>query len=265
MTKRILLALLASATLVRADVPATPNTAPKAPIYEETFNTPELNYINGASIGPPGSGVSGKPADRAYVATPKSTKNEPNSPAGLATTPIAPNPLSAFTCTFWYYLDEEGPELQVPLSTAAIMFLSHKGGFEIRIENQLEAPRFVSFTPGVNGPLVSWRARGQWIFAAFSWDQQTNTFVVHQGTPNAAVTFMRDMAKPAPGKPTLPRTDLDRYPEVVGNTSRNLDRPLAGRMDNLRFYDRVVALAELEAIRKADLADTPLPNTTPSR
>jgi hypothetical protein len=69
------------------------------------------------------------------------------------------------------------------------------------------------------------------------------------------VAYMRDMTRPTPAKPTLPRTDLVRYPETIGNTSRPYDRPLAGRMDNVRFFERVLNRAELEAIRKADVAN----------
>jgi hypothetical protein len=248
MKARLLFALLASTALARA-------AAPTVPIYEENFNTPNIEYINGAAFGPPGTGVSGKPADRAYIGTPKSLKNEPNDSAGLSTTPITPKPLTAFTCTFWYYLDEQGPELQVPLNTAAMLFLLHEKGFELRIENQMEQPRAYVFTPGVKGPLAGWRDKNKWIFAVFSWDQETNTLLVHQGTPDKPVAFMRDMKRPAPGKLTLPRTDLDRSPEVIGNTSRNLDRPFAGRMDNLRVYDRVLEPAELEVIRQADIVN----------
>ena len=155
MKTRILFALFVSPVALARATPA--------PIYEENFNTPSANikYTNGADLGGSGSGVSEKLADRAYVGAPASTQNERNGPACLALKPIAPNPLSAFTCTFWYYLDEQGPVLQVPLSTAGVLFLMHDKGFEVRIENQLEAPRSYVFSPGINGPYASWRARGR--------------------------------------------------------------------------------------------------------
>ena len=247
------LSLLAGAALVRAE-------SPKAPIYEEMFNTvtSRVEYVDGGGLGGPGTGVSGKTSDRAYMAQPKTTENVPRGPAGVARAPIAPNALSAFTCTFWYYLDEQGPDLQVPLSTAGILFLLTDKGYEVRIENQLEQPRSYVFTPGLRGPLAGWRDTNRWIFAAFSWNQTTNIFVVHQGTPTEAVTYMRDMTRPVPAKPSLPRTDLVRDPEVIANTYRGHERPLAGRMDNLRFYDRVLDRAELEAIRRADVANVPV-------
>lgn len=250
---RLILSLLAGAALAHA-------AAPKAPLYEESFNivTSRIEYVDGGGLGGPGTGVSGKTADRAYMAQPKTSENVPRGPAGVARAPIAPNALSAFTCTFWYYLDEQGPDLQVPLSTAGILFLLTDKGFEVRIENQLEQPRAYVFSPGIKGPLAGWRDTGRWIFAAFSWDQATNTLVVHQGTPTDAVTYMRDMARPAPAKPSLPRTDLARDPEVIANTYRGHERPLAGRMDNLRFYERVLDRAELEAIRRADVANEPV-------
>ena len=234
---------------------------PLAPIYEETFNTPHsrIEYHDGAGLGGPGTGVSGKTSDRAYMAVLQTTENVPGGPAGLAVSPIAPHSLSAFTCTFWYYLDEQAPALQVPLSTAGVLFLLTEKGFEVRIENQLEQPRTYVFTPGANGPVAGWLDRHRWIFAAFSWRQDTNTFVVHQGTPTAVVAFMREMSRPTPANPTLPRTNLQRDPETIGNTYHNHERPMAGRMDNLRFYDRVLDRAELESIRRADLANQALP------
>ena len=234
--------------------------SPKAPIYEENFNTvtSRIEYVDGGGLGGPGTGVSGKTSDRAYMARLKTTENVSGGPAGMARAPIAPNPLTAFTCTFWYYLDEQGPDLQVPLSTAGVLFLMTEKGFEVRIENQTEQPRSYVFAPGIRGPLAGWRDPNRWIFAAFSWNQATNTLVVHQGTPTEAVTYMRDMTRPVPAKPSLPRTDLGRDPEVIANTFHSHERPLAGRMDNLRFYERVLDRAELESIRRADIANEPV-------
>lgn len=250
MTLRITAILFAVSSLVRAEVS-------KAPVYEENFNGSHnrIELLAGAKIGVPGSGVSGKADDRAYIGAPVTTENAPGGPAAAATAPIAPNALSAFTCTFWYYLDEQGPVLQVPINTASLLFLLTEKGFEVRIEHSLEQPRQYVFTPGINGPLAGWRDTNKWIFAAFSWNQATNTLVVHQGTPTAAVAYMRDMTRPLPAKPSLPRTDLIRYPETIGNTSRGYDRPLAGRVDNVRFFERVLDRNELEAIRKADIAN----------
>lgn len=246
--------------LVAATVSALGADVSKTPIYEESFNVAHsrIEYRNGAALGGPGTGVSGKAADRAYVAVPRSTEQEKNGPAGMALAPIAPDTMTAFTCAFWYYLDEQGPELQVPLNTAGVLFLMHEKGFEVRIECQPEQPRAYVFTPGIKGPLAGWRDRNRWIFAAFSWSQASNTLTVHQGTPEAAVAFMRTQTRPTPAKPVLPRTDLSRDPETIGNTSKSLERPLAGRLDNLRFFDRELTREELEQIRQADVANTPL-------
>jgi len=254
MKARLPIIFFTIAMLARAD-------DPPAPLYEETFNaaSKQIELRNGAVLGAPGSGVSGKTDDLAYVSAPKSTAQERNGPAALAIKPIAPGSLSAFTCTFWYYLDEQGPDLQVPLSTASVLFLLQPKGFEIRIENQSEEPRAYVFTPGLNGPLAGWRDRGRWIFACFSWNHKTNTLVVHQGTPKNAVTFMREMVRAGKATNSLPRLDLAKTPETIGNTYRTLERPLSGRMDNLRFFqDRVLTRDELEAIRTADLANEPV-------
>lgn len=234
---------------------------PFRPIYEERFNFvhERVQFRNGGKLGGPGTGVSGKIEDEAYFGIPRSSEQEKDGPGALALAPIAPNSLSAFTCAFWYLLDDNGPELQVPLSTAGVMFLMNENGFEVRIESQLEHPRFYGFTPGLNGPHSPWRAKNRWIFAAFSWNQAGNALTVHQGTPEAAVAYMRTMTRPTPAKPSLPRTDLTRFPEVIGNTAKGLDRPLAGRLDNVRFFDRELMREELEQIRQADLANAHIP------
>lgn len=254
MNTRLLIAFLATVVLARAD-------APKTFCYEETFNAPSkgIELRNGAALGTPGSGVSGKSADLAYVSVPKTDAQERDGPVAFARKPVAPDSLTAFTCTFWYYLNDQGPVLQVPVSTAGVLFLLQEKGFEIRVENQTEQPRAYVFTPGLNGPLAGWRDTGRWIFACFSWSQKTNSLVVHQGTPATAVTFMREMIRPGKATASLPRLDLDLNPETIGNTARTLDRPVSGRMDNLRFYyDRVLTRSELEAIRTADLANEPI-------
>lgn len=229
---------------------------PKTPLYEETFNTPHdrVEFRGGAAMGGPGTGVSGKIGDRAYVATPRSSEQETDGPAALAVSPVAPAPLSAFTCAFWYYLDENGPDLQVPVNTAGFLLLLNERGIELRIEQADTNQRQQTFTPGPNGPLAGWRDTGRWIFAVFTWDQATNTVTVHQGLPGKAVTFMRGMSRPAPAQPSRPRGDLDRNPETLGNTHNRFDRPLAGRLDNVRVFDRVLGRAELEKIRQADIA-----------
>lgn len=227
------------------------------PLYEETFNIAHdrVELRNGAALGGPGTGVSGKSADRAFIGMPRSSEQEENGPVAVAT--IAPVPLSAFTCTFWYFLEENGPVLQMPLNTAGVMVLLNERGLELRIGQSPTQPRQLTFSPGPTGPLAGWRDTGRWIFAALSWDRATNTVVVHQGLPDRPVAFMRDMRRDAPAKPTLPRPDLTRNPETIGNTHVRFDRPVTGRLDNVRVYDRVLDAVELERIRQADVANTP--------
>lgn len=231
-----------------------------APLYEETFNArhDRIQFRNGAALGGPATGVSGKTGDLAYIGTPKSSEQEPNGPVAAAISPIAPDSLSAFTVTFWYFLDENGPVLQVPVNTAGFMLLLQERGFELRIEQSITDPKLQAFTPGITGPLAGWRDTGKWIFAAISWNQANNTVTVHQGLPNQPVAYMRDMTRDVAAKPSLPRIDLARYSETIGNTHIRADRPLTGRLDNLRVYDRVLERAELEKIRQADIANIPV-------
>lgn len=231
-----------------------------APLFEETFNESRsgLRLANGASLGGPGTGVSGKLADRAYISTPRSTEQEPGGPAALAVEPVAPRSMSAFTCVFWYFLEENTPDLQVIADTAGVSILMHRKGFEVRVASSQEGVRQHQFLPGVRGPLLDWTTPGRWIFAAFTWEQAENALTIQQGTPARPAVFMRKMTRPVPTTPTWPRDNLDRLPETLGNTYTKQDRPLAGRLDNFRFFDRVINQAELEQIRQADLENKPL-------
>lgn len=231
-----------------------------APIYQETFDSPHarLSLLNGAKLGLPGSGVSGKRTDLAYIGVPSDSGQLKNGPAAVVKEALAPYSLSAFSCSFWYLLDENGPELQVPLSTAGVMFLLGAKGFEVRIEHSVEAPKQYVFTPGGRGPHVEWTEKGRWIYAVFTWEQATNTMTFHQGTSDGAVLYMRDMTRDVPANATLPRQNLARYPETIGNSPFGFDRPLAGRIDNVRFFDRVITPAEMERMRQADVAGQPV-------
>lgn len=254
--KTIPIALLALASTI-----ATPAAdLAKTPLYEELFNVAHsrLELKSGAALGIPGTGVSGKPADRSYIGAPKTTENVPDGPVCLALTPIAPNSMEAFTFTFWYYLDEQTPDLQVLFTTAGTMLLLTDKGFELRIENSPVQPRQYVFNPGLRGPLSGWRETQKWIFASLSWSRHDNTCAIHQGTLHEPVAFMRTMTRPVPANATLPRLDLSRNPETIGNTYRLYDRPLAGRLDNFRVFDRVLNTKELELIRRADLANEPI-------
>lgn len=53
------------------------------------------------------------------------------------------------------------------------------------------------------------------------------------------------------------RPDLTKRPKMIGNNLKT-DRPLTGRMDNLRHFDQALDLADLERVRQADLANCPL-------
>ena len=231
-----------------------------APVFEENFNVSRsgLLLVNGAALGGPATGVSGKIEDRAYFGVPRSTEQDPNGPVALAVEPVAPGSLRAFTCVFWYFLDENTPDLQVVADTAGVTVLLHRKGFEVRVSSSQPGVKQHQFLPGQQGPLLDWTTTGRWIFAAFTWEQEGNALTVQQGTNERPVVFMRTMTRPVPTSPTFPRANLSRQPETLGNTYIKQDRPLAGRLDNFRFYDRVINQTELEQIRRADLANRPI-------
>ncbi len=231
--------------------------ASAVPVFEDTFNAPgeRLRFVNGAGLGTPGTGVSGKVQDLAYVSLPATTEQDPRSPAAQALTPLAPMPMEAFTVTFWYFLEENAPDLQVPLSFSSGVILLHRNGFEVRV---VQPTKDLQFTPGVKGPLLDWTTPGRWIFAGFIWERSSNTMTFHQGTPESVVTFMRSLVRAGSAEPAVPRANLDRFPDVIGNMHGRGDRPLAGRLDNIRIFNQALNQDELEQIRRADLENRPV-------
>ncbi|MCU0791260.1 MAG: LamG domain-containing protein [Opitutaceae bacterium] len=232
-----------------------------APIYEENFNMrhDRVRLVNGAALGGPGTGVSGMLGDRAYMGAPRSTEQEPNSPVAYAIAPIADRELGAFTCAFWYFLDEQTPDLQVLAETAGAGFFLHRNGFEIRLAGNSPEIRTRIFATGSRGTWCDWTASGRWIFVAFTWRQEQNRMEVYQGTFDGAVTLVREMRRDVPTSPLGVRDSVISRPETLGNTyTPKHDRPLAGRMDNFRFYDRVLDQAQVERLRLADVGNRPV-------
>lgn len=228
---------------------------------EFTFNRtePALEFRNRARLGEPGSGVSGKPDDRAYlgpVSLPPA--NVRGGPVLVSRRPLLAESVDAFTLTFWYRLEMDQPDLVVPFNSAAIQFLFAERGPELRIENSSENPRFLQFQISPEGPYASWRTPHVWIFCAITWDRETNTATFYQGTDRQPALLARSMSRSVPTNATLPRLDLARNPEVIGNHHADIaERPLPGRLDNLRFFTAVLDPRALETIRRADVANTP--------
>lgn len=246
-----------AATVTSAPAPASIVPSGPLPIFEEQFNATHkgIRLANGAERGGAASGVSGKADDLAYMGKPRSLDHEPGGPAAVAMKPIATKTLPAFTCTLWYRLDEPKPDLQVFIDGSMMTLLLHDRGFEVRVNSE---PKQGAYFPGAQGPLESWTAAGRWIFAALTWDAESNTLSVYQATPQAPVTFMREMKRPAPALAMPPRANLADAPETLANSFTRFERPVAGSLDNFRVFDRTLEKHELEKIRTADLENRPL-------
>ena len=231
------------------------------PVYEETFNVSHgrLRLANGATLGGPSSGLSGKSGDRAYVAVPRSTEQEAQGPVAYAVEPIMPVSLPAFTCAFWYFLEERTPDLMVLAEPSGVGFFVGDKGLEIRLSNATSDERPNVFSVGPRGAWHEWRTSGKWTFLVVSWEQAANRMVIRQGTLSNAAAIVREMQRPAPATPLAVRDSLASRPETLGNTySTRHDRPLAGRLDNFRLFDRLLSEAEIEKLRQADIANAPI-------
>jgi hypothetical protein len=231
--------------------------AATVPIFEERFNDAgSLEYSNGAEQGP---GLTDKPGDKAYKAhaeTPDPTQPQPG--ATLEDTSQLTGDLSQFTLTLWYKADRE---IQDPDS------LAHLGGFyllwdkvrglTLRLNLPPGGADFSNwFNAGIKGPVLSSNSVDEWIFYAITWNYDTRSCVIYQGTAAVPCAVFGE------------KHNFDVTGPVKGSTSHAIgnhlaprsnslgSRPFSGQIDNIRVYDTALDQNAIEAIRTADLANT---------
>lgn len=224
---------------------------------EARFNEPDpdVALVNGAMLGAPGSGVSGQPGDRAYVAVPDPEQPEQGPVAQLRHRPSVQG-LDAFTLTLWW---RAGANQRVPFclfDLTGALLIGEPNGLTFRHGAQVERNVRYWFPLGNKGPLGEWLQPDRWVFAAFVWDRTANTFQVYQGTKDHPVEACAVAQRNEPVGSLAGRAD-DR-PDAIGNTlATTYQRPFNGSLDNLRILTRALDAQAIEAIRQADLANLP--------
>lgn len=249
MTKRPLILALALCAWL-------PLHAATTPIFEERFNEAgTLEYLNGAEQGP---GLSGKPEDKAYstrVETPDPTQPQPG--ALVADSSQLTGDLSQFTVTLWYKLDREIQDPDSLLHLGGFYLLWDKvRGLTMRLGLPPGGADFSNwFNAGVKGPILSSNAVDEWIFYAITWDYDTKSCVIYQGSATAPCEVFGqkdhfEVTGPVKGSTT---NAIGNHYTDKGNTVGN--RPFSGQIDDIRVYDKVLDQTAIEAIRTADLAN----------
>lgn len=263
--------LLALAALLPAALAASPSL-----LLEYKFNESSVNYASSGRLKPrlqglgsnqspgaPGSGVSGLPADRAWDASANTTQGVglPANDSALISNAadLQFSGLKAMTLSFWYKTEQSlAPDAATrfvikadrptePISQG-LALRSFKGALELRLG--------AVSTDGKNTPLeavvTSDRYRegfgynrvNTWIFVAITWDGRDVRFYAAD----------RDTAVVPAGDGAFAGAIIDDPGLLVLGNARAYNRGLDGWMDNFRLHDAALTVAQLDELRRADLA-----------
>lgn len=247
----IRLSLAIAALFSCASLPAA-----TAPLLQERFNdASSLEYLNGAEQGADKSGVSGKAGDKAYSAnaeTPDPSQPQPG--AMFLDSSALSGDLRQFTVTVWYKANRapQDPDSLLRLGGFYLLW-DNARGWTMRIEVPPGGEPFSNwFNTGLKGPFLTANSVGEWIFYAISWDLDSRTCVIYQGTTNDSAEVFREQANfevPGPVKGATTNVIGNDF-KANGNTVGS--RPFSGEIDNLRIYEKALDQTEIETIRKAD-------------
>jgi hypothetical protein len=243
----LVIGLLAAATTTHAAVKVKAD----ALLFAETFNEADdrVELKNGAKLDGEGSGVSGLPADKCYVADSVVTND---GPVGVIHPPVAVQGLEELTITVWYKPQASQAYAASLFNLAQTYLIKEKNNtWTARVAaTQIPKEQRYWFGSGGKGAYRDWLAPGEWIFLALVWKKSGNEVCYFQGTKSGEVK-----------KGNCPTRDFPvgglrapgRNPDVVGNSnSAKCDRPFHGSIDNVRVYSKALDEATLEQIRDAD-------------
>jgi hypothetical protein len=249
-------AVFAAITLGVAVVQAEP------PIFEATFNkSDDLDLQYGAQIGADGSGVSGKPGDKSYVADSSTLAAGAKGPSAEFTGSFTPaQNLDELTVTAWYK-----PRAGINHSTTLFeavgtsLLWDEKGFWVWRIGTKAPSDTkwFYWFPAKGNPPLGSWNPSGQWTFFAAVWKREDKKVTFYQGGSSAPTAMASELIRQEAADPL---SENPKYKRIIGNGMiATKDRQFDGNIDDLRFYSKALDLAAIEKIRQADLKNEPAP------
>lgn len=208
------------------------------------------------SPGADGSGVSGRPGDRAWDASANTSQGNATPANNAALTTPAPNldlnQLTGFTIAFWFKTEQSlngdsATRLVYKANTSAgevaqgFTLRSLSGRLELRIRAAGSAN--VSIISSLDfGSGSGYNKVNSWIFVAFTWDGSTIQY--YCGGPDYSLVLA--------GSGPFSGPIVNNIGNLVIGNAGSFNRGLDGWVDNFRFYDGALTKAELEALRLSD-------------
>lgn len=228
-----------------------------APLVQATFNdSSNLDLLNGAVLGAPGSGVSGQPGDRAYVAA---AAEEPipgeSGPAAEIIDARTQENLEELTITCWYKptTDLVAPMTLFTLGVGTLIW-EPNSHWTLRLEGKpadgSDLRLMYWFGSSRDGAVRPWGESGSWIYFAAVWKKAEGTVTFYQGDREHAATQTNESVR---DDDVMPLTGLENYKVIVGSNGGKMDRSFNGAIDNFRVFDKALSPEELNAIREGDL------------
>jgi len=224
-------------------------------IYSQSFNklTKFIEIKNGAQLGTNGSGVSGKPSDKAYIAKVNNTSESEQGPVGIIKQDINVEALEEITLTLWYQAENIQIDAATILDAASLVLIRDNNGWTLRISADTDQKMYW-FKTGKNAPYHDWLEPKQWIFIACAWSMKKNEVIFYQGTKDNPVKIAKVSTRNDEVKGLIQRKNKEKFPDAIGNTfNAKYNRPFNGFIDNVKIFSKALDQNLIEQIRQDDI------------
>ncbi len=222
-------------------------------LYQQRFNEEDILLLDGAQLGPDGSGASGKPGDKAYTAGGEAT------PKAIAVIPSNAVPartnVEELTVTAWYKPAAGQTDAATLFSAlgSVLIWDNAKKHWVWRIEAaKIDGSTSPYWFYLSDPPSGEWMKLGDWTFIALAWNKNAGTVRFYQGGSSAEPVSGRELTRKDQVEPLA--FDNNRK-HTIGNDRLKTERAFGGEIDNVRFYDKALGDDAIAAIYKADLAN----------
>jgi hypothetical protein len=216
-------------------------------VYETGLNdTTGLEFKSGATLGSAGSGVSGKPVDRAYSADTSTASNA----AALITAINPPVKADELTVTAWV------KPRTADQKDVATLFSGFGSGLYYDAKSKGWLWRVASRVP-TDPKAQTWYDSGkslqlqpgQWHYVAMVWKRADNSASFFHGGTNGSVLLVNTVKRPQ----TVDSATEPSAKRILGNDPNKPERCFNGEIDNFRVYTKALDPDALEKIRQTDL------------
>ena len=224
-------------------------------IFEQRFNEAvDIEFKGGGDLGPNGSGVSGKPEDKAYSADAASSPNA----MAVVSSASTEDDLNELTITAWYR-----PQVELPGATTLfnafgtlLNWDDTKKEWVWRVgAKPVDAKTSSYWFFSGRGKLGAWTNPGDWAFIALVWQREGSRATFYQGGNTSDTVLAREMTRKEEVEP-LSFGSPTRY--TIGNDATKTDRMFNGEIDNVRVFRKALDLEAVEKIRQADANNAPV-------